>query len=175
MQKNNFNLIRFFLATFVILSHNIEFLEGDRKNEFLTRLFGTISLGEFSVSCFFIISGFLIVKSWDKNNNVRTYLTNRILRIYPGFIVASIISCFVFGAFGGNIHYFEEFNFVRFLKGLITLNIPHTPQIFANSHYSHINGSLWTIKHEFICYLIVLFLGIISFSSKAGLFTFKRL
>jgi peptidoglycan/LPS O-acetylase OafA/YrhL len=170
MRKNNFNLIRFILASFVIFCHNIELLEGDRKNEILYLLFKSpMSIGELSVNLFFLISGYLIVKSWDKNNNAWTFLSNRILRIYPGFIVASIISCFLLGPFAGNENYFNEFDYRNFFTGLLLLKDPITPPIFIGSFYAFINGPLWTINNEFVCYLIVLLLGLISFiKNKIG-------
>jgi len=168
-QQNNFNLIRFLLASFVVFCHNIELLEGNKKNEFLKKIFGTLTMGDFSVVCFFILSGYLIVKSWDKNSNAKIFLGNRILRIYPGFIGASIISCFVFGAFAGNNHYFEEFNFRQFFINLLFLERPLTPEVFKNSTVPNINASMWTIEHEFKCYLLVLLLGVSSFiKNKIG-------
>jgi peptidoglycan/LPS O-acetylase OafA/YrhL len=169
MQKNNFNLIRFILASLVIFCHNIEFLDGNRNNELLTKLFGTLSFGEFSVSCFFILSGYLIVKSWDRNSDAKIFLANRVLRIYPGFIVASTISCFLIGPFAGNPNYFNQFNYANFFKNLLFLQIPDVKNVFVNSNLAHVNGSLWSIKHEFICYMLVLFLGILSFiKNKKG-------
>jgi len=164
-RKNNYNLLRLKLAICVILCHNIEFLNGNRKNEIFTVLFKTtMSLGDFSVNLFFLISGFLIVKSWDLNKSANLFLLNRILRIYPGFIVACIFSCFMIGPFSGNTCYFQNFNYYDFIFNLFILKIPITPIVFTNNHIQIINGSLWTINNEFICYLLVFFIGITSFS-----------
>jgi peptidoglycan/LPS O-acetylase OafA/YrhL len=164
MRKNNFNLIRLILAIIVILCHNTELLSGNRKSEIFTVLFNTqMSSGLFSVTLFFVISGYLIVQSWDKNHNASKFLLNRIFRIYPAFIVASIISCFLFGAFAGNKHYFQEFKFKYFIFNSLVLKIPITPKIFANSFYPYINGSMWTINNEFVCYLFILLLGVLNF------------
>jgi peptidoglycan/LPS O-acetylase OafA/YrhL len=175
IRKNNYNLLRFLLASFVILCHNIAFLsDGSRETEILYVLFKSpINIGDFSVCLFFLISGYLIVKSWEQNKNPWVFLSNRILRIYPGFIVACLISCFVIGAFAGNTQYFEQFNYKNFIAGLMFLRSPKTPAIFANSFAPYINGSLWTINNEFICYLFVLFVGVISFfNHKNGWLTF---
>jgi peptidoglycan/LPS O-acetylase OafA/YrhL len=174
IRKNNYNLIRFILAICVIFCHNIELLDGNRNNEIFTVFFKTnLSLGSFAVNLFFLISGYLIVKSWDKNENAWSFLSNRILRIYPGFIVASIISCFVIGALADNTHYFEQFKYKYFIFNLLVLKIPITPKIFKASHYPYINGAMWTINNEFICYLLVLVLGILSFvKNKIGWIVF---
>jgi peptidoglycan/LPS O-acetylase OafA/YrhL len=123
-------------------------------------------LGTFSVILFFLISGYLIVKSWDNNNNIRAFLLNRILRIYPGFIVASIISCFLIGPFVGYENYFKQFNYRHFIEGLFLLNMPRTPHVFPGSFFELINASMWTINNEFVCYILVLLLGVFSLIKK---------
>jgi peptidoglycan/LPS O-acetylase OafA/YrhL len=114
-------------------------LDGNRNNELLTKLFGTLLFGEFSVSCFFIISGYLIVKSWDRNSDAKIFLANRVFRIYPGFIVASIYSAFLVGAFAGNIQYSQEYEYVKFFKNLLPLDIPKTADVFKNNYFASIN------------------------------------
>jgi peptidoglycan/LPS O-acetylase OafA/YrhL len=56
--------------------------EGDRRLELLTRLFGSISFGELAVSCFFLLSGYLIASSWPRRPELVDYFTKRIRRIY---------------------------------------------------------------------------------------------
>lgn len=84
--ENNFNLLRFIFASLVIVSHAPELRDGNKTNEILTQIFGTITFGQLAVDSFFIISGFLIVKSWNDKPIFTSFLLNRILRIYPGFI-----------------------------------------------------------------------------------------
>ncbi len=60
---NNFNVMRLIFASLVLLSHSSELVDGDRHRELLTRVFGTISLGEVAVNGFFLLSGFLIIQS----------------------------------------------------------------------------------------------------------------
>jgi len=167
IRKINFNLIRFLLASFVIIFHNNIFLQRNFKKDIFYLLFNSsIHLGTFSVILFFLISGYLIVKSWDNNNNIRAFLLNRILRIYPGFIVASIISCFLIGPFVGYENYFKQFNYRHFIEGLFLLIMPRTPHVFPGSFIELINASMWTINNEFVCYLLVLILGVVSFVKK---------
>ncbi|TGD80279.1 acyltransferase family protein [Hymenobacter wooponensis] len=49
---------------------------------------------------FFLLSGYLIVKSWDGKPDWRDFFEKRIRRIYPGFIVASLLSVFVLAPWG---------------------------------------------------------------------------
>src|ERR1700722_9985256 len=90
-RANNFSILRMLFATLVILSHSYELIDGNRSREMLTHIFGTISFGILAVDGFFIVSGYLITKSYLSSAPMN-YLCKRILRIYPGFIIAFIAS-----------------------------------------------------------------------------------
>jgi len=159
--NNNFNFLRLLFASLVILSHTFELIDGNRSRELLTRIFGTISFGELAVDGFFLISGYLIVKSWNSGPNLFVFLSKRILRIYPGFIVASLICAFVVAPLGAEpTSYFSQFDFTRFVWGIIRLGGPYIPAVFEGHPYPSVNGSMWTIGYEFACYISVLFLGL---------------
>ena len=121
--SNNFNLLRFIFASLVIFSHVPELRDGNRSNEILTRVFGTISFGEMAVDSFFILSGFLIVKSWQDGKCVARFLISRILRIYPGFLFASLICAFIIGPIYGYGDYFHNFEPLKFIRNLVKLNL----------------------------------------------------
>lgn len=160
-RNNNFNLLRLLLAMLVILSHSPELVDGNRHREILTRLFGTVSFGELAVDGFFLLSGFLIVQSWHHNPNFLAFLKKRILRIYPAFIVASLVSAFVVGPLGSNpTQYFTQFNLLQFIKGVTLLHVPIIPPVFEGQPYPYVNNAMWTIKYEFLCYLFVALSGI---------------
>ena len=157
---NNFNLLRFLFASLVIVSHVPELQDGNRANEILTQIFHTISFGEMAVDSFFVLSGFLIVKSWQGRPSVIAFLSSRVLRIYPGFVASSLLCAFVIGPMYGLTNYFQDFEFVKFFSGLVKLNLSGTPSVFPNSPYPLLNGAMWTIPHEFRCYLLVLAFGL---------------
>ena len=89
---NNLDLLRLVFASFVLLSHSFELADGSRSREPLTRLFHTTSFGGLGVDFFFILSGFLITMSWDKNPHALSFLKKRILRIYPAYMAAFLVS-----------------------------------------------------------------------------------
>ena len=160
-RNNNFNLLRFLLATLVILSHSFELVDGNGHREILRRIFGTVTFGELAVDGFFLLSGFLIVQSWSRTPNLLDFLQKRALRIYPGFIVASLVCAFAVGPLGSDPHrYFAQFHLLRFLEGVLLLRIPLVPPVFQGQPYPSINGSMWTIGYEFRCYLLVALLGL---------------
>jgi peptidoglycan/LPS O-acetylase OafA/YrhL len=158
--QNNFNLLRFFFASLVIVSHVPELQDGNRNHEILSVLFGTISFGEMAVDSFFVLSGFLIVKSWQDRPHIVDFLSSRILRIYPGFIAASILCAIVVGPNYGGVTYFQYFDPIRFVRGLATLSMNGIPAVFPKTPYAVLNGAMWSIPYEFMCYLLVLISGL---------------
>jgi peptidoglycan/LPS O-acetylase OafA/YrhL len=162
-RHNNFNLLRLIFAILVLLSHSFELIDGNRTREILTSIFHTISFGEFAVDGFFLLSGYLIVQSWQYLPQPWQFLKKRILRIYPGFIVASIICTFVVAPLGSDIphyvSYFSGFPILDFLENTAMLSAPITRPIFLGQPYPMVNGAMWTIFIEFECYLAVLLIG----------------
>lgn len=159
-RDNNFNFLRLVLALLVILSHSPQLIDGNANREPLARLVGFTSLGKLAVECFFLLSGYLIVQSWTQSPKMWSFLKKRILRIYPGFIVASLFCAFVVGPLGAQPQkYFEAFWYGGFVKSLFFLKIPEVPDVFQGQPYPSINGSMWSISLEFICYILVLVAG----------------
>lgn len=167
IQANNFDFIRFLLATAVIFCHCYAIYYGYDKflmyEPFMKWSRQQISIGSVAVNGFFIISGFLIVKSWERSGNFRQYLKKRILRIYPGFLVAFALSFLVFGPLGHMETYSYE-NYWAFIQSvplkrewlnMWSLQAPLEHRYFTNLPQSGLNNSLWTIQYEFVCYLVL--------------------
>jgi peptidoglycan/LPS O-acetylase OafA/YrhL len=166
-ETNNFGLLRLLFATLVLVSHSFEIVDGNRIREPLTVLFNSISLGELSVDAFFALSGFLIVKSWRQRPALTDFLIARVLRIYPGFALASLLCAFLVGPLGsGSGHYFEALELSEYFFSAITLRGPSIPPVFEGSHYPFVNNSLWTIKYEMACYLFVALFGVLGLARR---------
>lgn len=172
-RKNNaFDLLRFLLATLVIYSHCYPLLQGEKNSgDLLGRLTASqTDCGAFAVICFFIISGFLITQSLQNSKTYRAYLLKRILRIIPAFFVSLFLISFVLGPFVTHLSlgdYFRDdgtsgpFSFI--LRN-ITFNVFGyswtVHDVFANNPFpSSANGSMWTLKSEFLCYLCIVLLS----------------
>ena len=84
-QRNNFNLMRLVAAWMVIYghAHAVTGIAGNDGIAWLTQLRGA---GAVAVDMFFVISGFLIAASLERNS-VRGYLVSRGLRILPALVV----------------------------------------------------------------------------------------
>jgi peptidoglycan/LPS O-acetylase OafA/YrhL len=88
--ENNIDLLRLVLAALVIFSHSYPLLHVPEPVRLATR--GQRSAGELAVDGFFILSGFLIARSWQSSRGLGDYLRRRVFRIYPGFLVAILFS-----------------------------------------------------------------------------------
>lgn len=158
-RQPNFDLLRLLFATLVIYSHSFELI---RVVSPIDNLLGATSLGQLAVDGFFLISGYLITESWLVDPSVKRFLAKRVLRIYPAFIVASIVSIFVAGPLGAIPHqYFAELDIARVFRGLLLLQVPTTPRTFAGTSIELVNGAVWTISFEFRCYLLAMLLGLV--------------
>ncbi len=159
--NNCFDLLRLLFAALVVLSHAYALTDGNDGRELLTRVFHTISFGELAVDCFFIISGFLITMSWEREPQPVAFLRKRILRIVPGFAVAFLVSVFLVGLIGAPdaMRYLHGLHVASEAKDLLMLRMPNTPPTFVGSYYPAVNGPLWTIRFEFMCYLLILAMG----------------
>jgi peptidoglycan/LPS O-acetylase OafA/YrhL len=114
-----------------------------------------------AVDGFFLLSGFLIARSWDHDPELLNFLRKRLLRIVPGYLVAVILSTIAVGLLAPGVpHFFSHFN-LHFPYSVVLLGSPDTPPVLPGIHYSLSNGALWTINYEFRCYLLVAALGML--------------
>lgn len=167
-RENNLDFLRFALATLVVFSHSFA-LPGYAAFEPLSRLTrGQIDGGALAVDFFFVISGFLVTQSWQRSKGVGDYLKKRVLRIYPGFLAAVLLCGLVVGPLGADslAAYRHAFHPARFLVNILQLKFV-LPPVFTHLAYPSANGSLWTIRNEFLCYLMVALFGLV------GLYRFR--
>jgi peptidoglycan/LPS O-acetylase OafA/YrhL len=153
----NFDVLRLLFAVFVIFSHSFGLLGLADPLEAVVHV---TNLGALGVDGFFLISGYLITRSWVNDPSAGRFLARRILRLYPGFLVASAVSVLLVGPLGAHAsEYFRELDLRVFLRGLLLLHDPQTPRVFAGTSVESVNGALWTISFEFRCYLLVMVCG----------------
>ena len=159
-RDNNFNLLRFIAATMVIWSHSFPLALGPGGNEPLRSSLG-VTFGSIAVDIFFVSSGYLIAASLLSSKNIFRFAWARFLRIYPGLIVATVLTVVFIGFFistEDTSRYFQDRSTWKFLvkNGALLLGIEyslpgaftHTPAAFA------VNGSLWTLPKELLMYAI---------------------
>lgn len=166
-RAGSFDLMRLLFGFAVIWTHSIRFMEGRGHLDPMDHLFGVKStwiygLGDLAVDGFFALSGFLIAMSWARSERLVAYLRNRVLRIYPGFIVASFLSVAVVGPLAAPSleHFWNEFSPSRTIAHMLRLKPPEAT-VFVGTPHPTLNTSMWSISHEFRCYLLVALLGVV--------------
>jgi peptidoglycan/LPS O-acetylase OafA/YrhL len=160
---NNFNVLRLLLALLVLVSHAPEQADGNRSRELLTRAFHTLSFGEVAVDGFFLLSGYLIVQSWERRASLLDYVRKRVRRIYPAFVVASLVSIFLVAplAVPSVRAYFAQLDYGQLLGNLLRLEPPEAPLAFAGTPLPFLNAATWSIAFEARCYVLVVLVGLL--------------
>jgi peptidoglycan/LPS O-acetylase OafA/YrhL len=157
------DVMRIVFALCVLLSHAAELTDGNSSREILTRLTGTsgeFTFGTFGVDGFFLLSGYLITRSWLQDPEFWNYIRKRLLRIVPGYIVAALISTVIVGLIApGTSHFFAKLG-TRYLISLMMLGSPATPAVLPGNANPIVNGAMWTISYEFRCYIVTALFGI---------------
>jgi peptidoglycan/LPS O-acetylase OafA/YrhL len=168
---NNLDFLRFFLASIVIYCHCYILYYGteDTVEPLWVFSHGQMSIGTLAVNFFFILSGFLIYQSWENTDSPLSYFLKRVLRIYPGFVVASLLCVLVIGPFGTSDfftpkgywnEYYHRLDAWKVLRNILMLKEVEVPWSFNNLPVANVvNGSMWTIRYEFYCYLLVMLFG----------------
>jgi peptidoglycan/LPS O-acetylase OafA/YrhL len=159
--SNAFGSLRLLFASLVIISHAPEIFHGNRDNEPLTWLFGSISLGDLAVDGFFLISGYLITASFLNSRTSYSYLKKRVARIYPGFLCAYFVCVLIVAPIGGATMPDSPGEFASVMVRALLLQPPDVGTVFNGTPFPFLNTSMWTISIEFKCYLLIYVIGLL--------------
>ena len=175
-RSNSIGFLRLLFAATVVWSH--AFPLGGFGEDPLNRLnFNAPTTGFLAVGGFFVLSGFLIARSYETVSSAGRFIWHRFLRIFPAFWTCLVVTAFglaplAFAYQHGRVHhYFAEvpapWSYVtnNFFLGIYQQRIgtvfAHVPSPFNT------NLSLWTLNPEFFCYLCVAALGIVGVTRRA--------
>ena len=174
-RNNAVTLIRLLLAILVVFGHTWEV--GGFGEDPIQRITGVTS-GEIGVNAFFALSGYLVTQSWSRSFFYSEYLWKRFLRIFPGYWVCLVLTGLVlFPYLWAEQHQlilsaaYHEGIFLDYVKLNLFLRMiqPNIGDLFINHPAAgQVNGSLWSLFPEFLCYIGVLVAGM------AGLLAGKR-
>lgn len=169
--KNNFDFIRLFAATLVIIGHAYPLLDQSGVPTFYRS-----SVSTYAVKIFFSISGFLIVSSWVNDPNALRFIKKRALRIWPALIAVVCISAIVIGPMTTTLtldEYFSHKNFGRYFENIKFRMNYSLPGVFNDNLYPDaVNGSLWSLPAELFLYILVLISGILTYRFSRSWFSF---
>ena len=174
-RDNNFNLIRFVAATNVIVFHSFA-LTDHRKDDPLLRLTGgVVDGGYLAVMVFFVVSGFLVAKSFVRQPSVGAFVAARVLRIYPGLVLAAVVTVLVAGACS-TLPWRSFLGDPQTLEYLLATASgwdvrDRLPGAFASNPFPHaVNGSLWTLPIELKFYVGCLLAGVCTLLHRPWLY-----
>ena len=167
---NSFGLLRLLLAITVVFHHSLV-LSGHSALSYLGFL-GGIDLGTLGVAGFFAISGFLLFGSTRRLTS-REFVIHRVFRLFPGLWVCLTICAFAIVPIANRISAYESsFNVFTSQNSSLSFLISNSILIVfqdsigtvfgQNTYPLAVNGSLWTLAPEFICYMGLLVVAITS-------------
>jgi peptidoglycan/LPS O-acetylase OafA/YrhL len=172
-RDNNFNLIRI-LATLTVVLHHSYALLAVPQGSAAPRLVGVVANN--ALHLFFIVSGYLIAKSFVRRPVLRDFLNARILRLIPALFVVTSLTAFVLGPavttvpLGQYLADGETWAYVltnSSLEGAEFL----LPGVFKDNIYpGAVNGSIWTLKYEGKMYATLALLGLLGAFGKGSRF-----
>lgn len=158
-RRNSFDVIRMIAAFCVFISHELGMVG---YTEPALGPLG-ITLSSTGLYIFFALSGYLIFKSLERDPRPHRFLAARALRILPASIFNTLF-CVVLGATITTLPqsaYWTDLQTWRYLAHNLPVVTTPTqlflPGTFADARWPVVNGSVWTIKYEILCYLVVFF------------------
>lgn len=151
-RANSLNALRLALALLVLVAHSSELGGYGRALQ---------SLGAWAVCGFFCVSGYLITASRAHSRSLRDFLWRRFLRIYPAFLAALIVVAFVIapvaGQWAGAGSWTPDAALTYVLRNLgVWIFQLDVGEMLGGVPFPGVwNGSLWTLGHEALCYVVV--------------------
>lgn len=165
-----FDHVRLAAATIVLFHHCRGLQHPDITDDLLHYYSrGYMDFGRFAVIIFFSISGFLVTPGLLKRGIIE-YAIHRIVRIFPALIVTVLATMFLLGPLLTTepfLAYFFDPTLYFYAKNLLTLTTRYLPGVAGwDGSPIIINGSLWTLYFEVLCY--------ISLAVLSGLFLVQK-
>jgi peptidoglycan/LPS O-acetylase OafA/YrhL len=175
-QNNAFDFVRLSLALLVVIGHSggvgdFGWAPQLKMRDWEMTFTGLATLAVYG---FFVISGFLITKSWHHSKSLQEFGGKRLRRIYPGYLVSLLVCGLVFVPIFFWLK--EGFDPLRFVK----LHGKETVQFVIQNlfvevrqagitglssdlqgSYLGVNSPYWSLIHEVRAYGLVAILGVV--------------
>ena len=157
-RENNLNFMRFVAASLVIFSHCVPFSLGKGNSDVLNTFSkGEMTFGGLAVSLFFFFGGFLIARSVQRTKTAKDYFKARLIRIIPCLFVVVALCALVLGPIITTLslkEYYTNVGTYKYLLNSVFILVHNLPGVFTENVFdASVNGPLWTLPVEFLCYV----------------------
>ena len=162
-RRNGFDALRLLFALLVAVDHGVSAYSGDGLG------IGSTGIGDVALDGFFVLSGFLVTRSWFRLESFPRFAWHRFLRIMPGFWVCLVVVAFVVAplaaalqgdspllAFTGTP---SAWDYVVQNAGLLIVHFDIAGILADLPKEYSFNGAVWSLAFEALCYAIVGVLG----------------
>ncbi len=165
-RDNNLLLVRLLAAIAVVYGHSYGTTGATWSEPFL-RATG-LGSADTAVNVFFVISGFLVSKSY-LSRDLKSFVWARIIRIFPALWTSTLSLVIIVGLFFSPLGAAQFFG-LRSTQSYLIHNLSMIPLVgaqtalpmaFANSKIDDFNISLWTLPYEIEMYVLLVALGLV--------------
>ena len=166
--RNNFDFLRFLGASLIIISHAFALSLGyGNVFEFDSHLL----IGQFGLATLLVISGYLIIASWERQPDFIVFFKKRLLRVAPALIVSILAVLLIIGPIVTTLslqEYFAALLSPSTWTSLAFYKDGSSLGLFTTNPVTYVDAPLWAIPLEFFLYIVVAVMGI------AGLLRYKN-
>lgn len=161
-RANGFDGLRLFLAFGIVAFHSYTLTVGNA----LAMAWPLKGGAQLILPAFFVLSGYLVSASLARCDSVREFVLLRLLRIVPALTVVILVSILLLGPLLTTAplrDYFSDSHLPAYLQNILGLQHFHLPGLFeTNPRAGIVNGSLWTVQLEMVCYGLLAVLALLS-------------
>ena len=169
--NNNFDVLRLIAAAAVIIGHAYPIAPQPPLQDFVLSILHFEYSGSLAVKFFFFLTGLLVSDSLIRKPEPLQFLIRRAFRIFPGFFLCLLVAIFIVGPIFTKLsigdYFTQKETWTYFTKNISLIDLQwRLPGVFNDSQWG-LNGSLWTLPYETMCYLfIAIFCGLGFFSVR---------
>ncbi len=122
------------------------------------------------VPMFFALSGFLVAGSFERSKTLVTFLGLRVYRIVPALAMEVFLSALILGPVFTSLpleNYFLDQRFFAYFLNILGEIHYVLPGVFEDNPFPNIvNGQLWTVPYELICYIVLSLFAVLGIFAK---------
>lgn len=149
---NGFGGLRLLLAAGIFVLHSYTVAHGTADG-----IAGPVKAAAgLILPAFFALSGYLVASSLARSRSVFEFLSLRLLRVVPALAIVTVASALLLGPLVTTLspgQYFRDPAILAYLANALGQFHHALPGVFeANPRPGIVNGSLWTIQQELLCY-----------------------